>query len=113
MFVLTKTVTYYWPVSIQVPADGGSFSKESLELKFKRIAQSRLNELMEGAKDESVKDEDFAREVVVGWRGVSDDAGNEIQFSDEGLKALLDIPTMGSAIVISYLESLAGAKAKN
>ena len=112
MFVISQSSSYWWPVKVEVPTDGGKWSTQTFDAEFKRLPQSRIDEIRGGASDD-MKDGDLAREVVVGWRGINDADGNEVPFSDAMLAKLLDVPTVGAFIVRAYIDSLTGAKRKN
>lgn len=122
MFKMTKSASYYWPVAFTTPADGGKFEKQTFDAQFKRITQSRFQELLgisaaanEEADEQKEKMTDslFVREVTVGWRGINDDAGNEIVFSEGALADILEVPGVARAMVMAYVESFSGAKIKN
>ena len=112
MFKLTQTTTYFWPVTVNLPMDGGKFDKQTFDAEFKRVPQSRLEELRKQVEEGKLNDADLVREVLVGWRGVSD-GETEVQFSDTTLAQLLDVPTVAGSVIYSFMESLAGLKRKN
>lgn len=111
-FILKQTASYFWPVTIELPTSGGRFEKQTFDAEFKRTSQERINAIMADARDLTTNDIAVCREMMVGWRGVSDDSG-EIPFSEEALSMLLDIPTVANSAVTAWMESLAGAKRKN
>lgn len=112
-FTLKRDDRFKWPVSFDVPVDGGKFKRETFDGIFIRVSQSRLRELTDLVSSGEVTDIDVAREVLVGWSGIKDDNGEDVPFSDEALEQLLDVPMLASAIVVKYFESLQGVKAKN
>lgn len=112
MFKLKQSASFFWPVSVNVPGDGGKFEKQTFDVEFKRATQAKLQDIQTQAEAGTVKDRDIAREVVVGWRGVTDD-GAEVPFSAGTFDALLDVPTVAGAIVIAYAEAHAGLVRKN
>lgn len=128
-FVLSKSVTYSWPVILEMPVDGGRFKKERFTIIFNRLPQSRVDEiLMLGqklrrvAQDGLPETEDLlnetratVREMVAGWEGVKqhDDDPEDLEFSHENLAALLDFQGVGAAIMEAFGESLQLSKAKN
>lgn len=115
MFVLNQSATYTWPVEISFPTNGGKHEKQSFDVVFKRLTQKRLKEYLEAVDtgNDKLNDETFCREVLAGFKGIVDDKGEEVPFSEEALDALLNIPSVAKAIVMAYLASIAGAKAKN
>ncbi len=113
MFILKQSESYFWPVTIEFPVDGGKFKKETFEAEFKRISESRIKEATKMVSEESLTDVDFAKEVLVGWKSVHDENGNEVPFSPATKSQLLDLPLVSRAIVFAFFESLSGAKRKN
>jgi hypothetical protein len=112
-FVLKQSDTYSWPVSFDIPVDGGRHEKHTFDGEFKRVPQSRIREIGQLIESGDILDSAIASEVLVGWSGVLDDAGKELPFSQKALDQLLDVPLLATAIVTSYFQSLQGAKRKN
>jgi hypothetical protein len=112
-FVLKQDDRFTWPISFDVPVDGGRHQRQTFDGEFVRVSQSRLRELAELLQGEAATDADIAREVLVGWSGITDDEGEEVPFSKAALDRLLDVPMLATAIVTTYFKSLQGAKQKN
>ena len=121
-FKLQQSATYVWPVKIVLPIDGGKRLTETFDATFRRLPQSRINEIIKLARlqergrldeDQELEDQDAAREIMAGWDGVEDDNGKPIPFSEGALKQLLEIPTVAGQIVKAWFGSLAEAKRKN
>lgn len=112
MFKLAQSRGYFWPVKITLPAEsGGVMDSHTFDAEFKRLPQSRLDEIF--ASDSSMNDAAVVSEVLVGWAGIVTDSGENLPFSEKNRERLLDIPGARPAIVAAWLESLIGAKAKN
>jgi hypothetical protein len=124
-FVLKQSDSYTWPVSIKLPANGGKREKQTFEAEFKRLPQSRINEIQmlvqqrikaaERGEDtgEGITDQSIADEVLVGWEGIVDGDDEAVSFN-KGTKAqLLDVPMMAGALIEAFFESLVEAKRKN
>jgi hypothetical protein len=117
--------SYLWPVSIDVPVDGGRYEKLSFDAKFRRIPQDRTEALtllavknaqqlqMGQEPEKDGTDRAVAEEVLEGWAGVIDDDGEEVPFSTTALQSLLVFPGAASAIVLAWYDSINGKKAKN
>jgi hypothetical protein len=110
-FVLKQSDSYSWPVTVEFPVDGGRFEKQTFDVELKRLSQSRIQEVIDGKG--TTNDADFSKEVVIGWKGVSDIEGAEVPFSTAALDQLLNVPLVGAAIVEAFFASLTGAKRKN
>lgn len=124
-FVLKQSSSYSWPVSVKLPADGGKFEKQTFDAQFKRLPQARINEIQVDVQtrikaaerneplEGGISDQSIADELLVGWEGVVDSDGDAVTFSETVKQQLLDIPTVASAIIVAYFDSLAGVKTKN
>ena len=120
-FVLKQSASYTWPVPLLIPVDGGRREKHSFDAEFKRLPQSRINEIIKLARalemgrgdDESLDDKTAAKEILIGWAGITDDAGKELPFSESALAELLEIPTIAGQIIRAWFNSMEVAKKGN
>lgn len=55
---------------------------------------------------------DFLADVVVDWKGVKDEEGAAVEYSEESLRQLCKIPGLAGLIFQAYFAEV-GAKAKN
>jgi hypothetical protein len=81
-FVLKQSDSYTWPVSIKLPANGGKRERQTFDAEFKRLPQSRINEIQrevqqrvkanEKGEDtgEGISDQSIADEILMGWDGI-------------------------------------------
>lgn len=113
MFVISQTSSYKWPVAVEFPIDGGRVEKQSFDAEFRRLSQTRIEEIRKLIEDGGITDRDFAREVLIGWNGVIDGNGDPVPFSEATRDALLDVPLVSASIIRAFMESLAGARRKN
>jgi hypothetical protein len=104
--VFKKVTEYDWEVTVQSP-EKGKFKKETFTAKFKNIGRKAF------AKLEEEDDENFVKSVLVGWSGIKDDDGNDIQFNDENFEALTDNHFIVKGIIEAFGESMKGASEKN
>src|SRR5690349_19181307 len=112
MFKQSQSQTYTWPVTFELPASGGKFEKHTFDAEFKRLPQSRLREI-QTAGSEAADDVTFAQEILVGWKGVQDESGQEVPFSVGARDAVLDVPGVATAVVLAFIQSIHGGKRKN
>ena len=110
MFVISKSDSYLWPVKIETPADGGKHNTETFDARFKRLPQSRIQEI--SANADKIDDVTFAREILVGWEGITEN-DQPVPFSETTRDRLFEIPRFARTVVIAFYESLAGARIKN
>lgn len=113
MFVISQKTSYTWPVTVHFPVDGGKTDRQTFDAEFKRLTQTRINEIRSSIENNQTSDTALAGEVLVGWEGVNDGNGDAVPFSESARDKLLDIPLVASAVVMSWLGSLTGVKVKN
>ena len=117
-FVLKQSDTYSWPVSFDVPVDGGRHERQTFDAEFKRLPQSKIAPMVAeldrlDAAGDLDRLTDMASEVLVGWAGITDDNGKDVPFSQKALEQLLEVPLLSVMILKAYMESMKGAKRKN
>ena len=114
MFKLKQSQTFFWPVEVSIPVDGGKYEKQTFDAEFKRLPQARLDEIFSAInKGEQTESNDrFCKEVVVGWKGVNSD-GEDVPFSETSLDLMLNIPQVAYSIVTAFFACVAGEKRKN
>lgn len=119
-FVLKQKPTYSWPVPLIIPTDGGRREKFSFDAEFRRLPQSRINEIIKvaramelGRSDEDLDDKSAAAEILADWSGITDDDGKPVPFSQAALEQLLEIPTVAGQIVKAWFASMEVAKKGN
>ena len=121
-FVLSQSDSYTWPVTLVIPVDGGRREKHTFDAEFKRLSQTRINEIVRQAKESSgeiakdpamLEDQTACAEILIGWSNVVDDKGDDVPFSIKALDQLLELPTIAGQIVRAWFESLEVAKRKN
>ena len=124
-FVLNQSQSYSWPVSIKLPADGGKREKSTFDAVFRRLPQSRINEIQQLVQqrikaaergeelDNGVTDDSIAAEILMGWSGILDGDGDDVPYSEAVKAQLLDVPMMAGALIEAYFNSLAELKRKN
>jgi len=113
MFSISKSTSYKWPVSVETPADGGKWEKQTFDVEFKRLSQSRIKKLIVDAGEGNATDNEICREVVLDWSGIKDADGEPLPFSEAARDLILDEPGVAGAIVTAMLASLSGNKTKN
>ncbi len=109
MFQIASKNTCKWPVTVLVPQDGGKRGKQTFTAEFALLAPERERMLKNG----DIADEDFLREVLVGWSGVADADAADLPFSDEAHDKLIAIPYVRAALIEAYFDFVAGGRRKN
>ena len=109
MFQIATKTTCKWPGTVLVPQDGGKRGKQTFTAEFALLPDERSRALRNG----EISDDDFLREVLVGWSGVADADGADLPFSDEARDRLIAIPYVRVALIEAYFDFVAGGRRKN
>ena len=108
-----------------MPADGGKREKATFSAVFKRLSQSRINEIQVQVQQRiksadagedlqgGISDLSLADEILVGWDDVTDGDGEAVPFTKAAKAQLLEVPMLASAIIEAFFESLVEQKRKN
>ncbi len=120
MFVFRKENTFWQKVRIYDPTEGGRKVAKEIEVEYRVMPPEFVIEQSDKALRARTQGEvadDTALllgEIVVGWKGIKldDKNGDDFEFSDENLKALIAIPYVRLAIANSYFEGVSGKAAK-
>jgi len=107
MFKLLKNNRVYWPVTIHQPADGGTTTQHKCQVEFEIKEQDIFNQLANEG------DQTLLTNLVTGWRGIGDENGDEMEYNQENLTALINIPFVRTGLIRGYMEAASGAPAKN
>jgi hypothetical protein len=106
-FIRKKVKTFKWPVSVEEPADGGTFETTTFDAIFKRVGRSEFVKLSEEGEF------DLLKAVLTGWDGIEDENGKALPFSIEAMRELSDDPYWIRGILKAYTDTFDGAKAGN
>lgn len=122
MFRFAKSREVLWPVTINVPVDGGGVSEAKIRVRYKLLSRTEMREAVNiarkadgNATEEQVKqDEAWLADRITGWEDVVDDAtGDALAFTPDNLAALLEESYVAAAISAGLWEASRGAAAKN
>ena len=101
-FVRKKVKTFKWPVEVQEPSDTnpGQFEKSEFTAIFKRVKMSELEKVDEQQGVELLK------KVLVGWEGITDEAGKAIKFTTSELEGFSDDVDWLKAVLVGLHQNL-------
>jgi hypothetical protein len=110
-FAIAEKPTFTASVTVVIPgdADDGKPETHTFVARYKRLPKEEFKSLLQ----RQVTQDDAMRELVVGWSGLPDNAGNEVPFSTEHLESLLAIPQMSLALSRVFYLNNSGAELKN
>lgn len=112
MFKLAPAPTFKAKVLVHVPGVG---RVEPFQVEFRHMTQRKLQAFLEEVRTKKDSEAiDALAEIIVGWDGVCDHAGDPIPFSREALATMIDIfPSTAEALFKAYAEELSGARLGN
>ena len=108
-FVRKKVKTFKWPVEVEEPSatKPGKFEKSEFTAIFKRVKMSEL----EGVTD--AESASLLKKVLVGWEGIKDEDGDEIEFSEAELDDFAEDVDWLKAVLAAYTKTYGEAQAGN
>lgn len=116
MFKLDASPTYFFPVTVEQPADGGKFPKSTFDAEFKRLSKTEIKDIFQRlpgmTKDgeEAINDDEILALVFVGWKGIVDASGDALPYSETSRAVMLDIQGVSNGIVKAFFDSISGSK---
>jgi len=100
----------WWPVTVNVPTDGGKTVKATFNAQFEVLPAKEADEILYGKSEDHT---DLLARVIVGLKGVGSEAGEELPF-EEAKAQLLSITYARTALFEAYGECANGrGRAKN
>jgi len=105
MFKLGKSDSFTYPVKIEIPGENGRPRVETFDGLFRRASREEFQAKMEAAKTGDLDDLALAREVLIGWRGVQDEDGAELEFNATNCELLLNVWPVCPAVVQAWLDA--------
>ncbi|WP_417656190.1 hypothetical protein [Pseudidiomarina aestuarii] len=92
-----------WPVTADIPQDGGKTKKHKFFGRFRYITRTEFNRLS------ALGEEALLRHCAIGF----DDTPEDIKADEDEVKNICEIPYYCSAIYQAYLKLLVGSESKN
>ncbi len=108
MFKLSTNATFKRKVTVFTPTDDGE-TKGTFTAQFKRLPQSRINQILSGRAYEDSDDEtdvSLLDEILISVDGISDDQGQPLPCDDSLLTAIKDDSCARVALVASYFKAI-------
>lgn len=111
MFQFVDDYEFWWPVTIKLPQDGGGFAKRAIEVRFRVKTQDEIDAIIELSVD--TMDQELVTAVVVGWRDIETEDGDDLPFTAENLARLVALQYWRVPVLAAYFGALQGVEEKN
>lgn len=85
MLKIDVSPTFSWPVTVEIPQDGGKHVTGTITVTFNRLTDGQI-------QTAKVDDEEFCRALVAGWKGIADAQGADLPYSPQALDEVLAGP---------------------
>ncbi|MDX8384676.1 MAG: hypothetical protein R8M45_11385, partial [Ghiorsea sp.] len=110
MFKIEVSPSYLYPVEIKMLDEKGKEKPMGFKAKFKRLAQDEIEDVLKRIDEKDINDHELVSTVLIGWQGVQDEAGKELEFHADNMDAVLNIHPVQARIAEAWFNSLAGAQ---
>ena len=109
-FVRKKNKTFKWPVVVREPSetDAGVYEENEFIAIFKRL---KVSEYQKAAENKT--EFEMLKMMLVGWENMKEEDGQDIAFSNQNLKDMMEDSYWLKAVSNSYTASLIDEKVKN
>lgn len=111
MLKLATKTTYKREISVDVPLDLGKSERQKFVMELKRLSVSDTKSLIAEATERTLDDLDMIKRYCVGWSGLVDSDGSELDYNSANLEMILDIPYIRKGIMDAFLEDVFGKEA--
>ena len=105
MFKIGQTDRFTYPVHVEISGDGGKRQTHTFDATFKRLSREEFQAMMKAAQEGSLEDASVAADVLLGWKGVQDEHGGDLPFSEENRDALLNVWPVLPAVMSAFIEA--------
>lgn len=124
MFKIARSNVILWPVTINLPVDGGKTQEVKVKVKFKRMPEDDYMALVEkhrGPEGEPAASAiqfnvGMLSELVADWPDLADEEGQPLEYAPEHLERMLrgeDGLYISNGLFDAYNEIRFGARKKN
>ena len=109
-FVRKKNKTFKWPVVVREPSetDAGVFEESEVIAVFKRL---KVSEYQKAANENT--EFEMMKMMLVGWENMKEEDGEDILFTNQNLKDMMEDSDWLKAVSNAYTASLIDEKVKN
>jgi hypothetical protein len=108
-FVIKKRDSYRWTIEHALEKRQGKVELMSFDAEFKALPTSRIDVLLEQARQLKIDDVTFLGEILVAWHGLRAEDGAEFAYSAENLKQMLEeFPGITASLSRAWTESVLG-----
>lgn len=105
MFKIGQTDRFSYPVKVDIVGDGGKRNSYSFDAVFKRLSREEFSALAKSAAAGERDDLSVASEVMIGWKGIQDDDGNDLPFSETNFALVMGVWPVLPCVVAAFMES--------
>jgi hypothetical protein len=106
-FKITQKPSFSVRIKVDTPNDKNGFDRSEFVAKFKRVSMDEVQEL------KKLEQREVQQKVLVAWDELIDDDNNPVDFNEDNLAALLNIPQALTALAEGFWSSVFKAKEKN
>jgi len=105
MFSIAQKDHFTYPVKVEIVADGGKRHSYGFDATFRRLSREEFLTVTKRAQAAELDDAELIRDVLLGWKGIEDEKGEPLPYSEEAREALLDVWPVLPALVNAFIEA--------
>lgn len=105
MFRLSQSDRFWYPVHVDLVEEDGQRKTHRFDVLFRRMRRSEFQETVRRIESGELTDEHLVHDVLLGWRGVQDSNGHDLEITEENKAKLLDVWPVLPAIAAAFIEA--------
>lgn len=95
-------------------SDGGKRQTHTFDAIFRRLSRAEFQDVLARAQAGELSDIDIANDVLIGWKGIQDEGGDDLPYSEAARDEVLNVWPVLPAVVAAFIEAhSAKGRAKN
>lgn len=106
-FKIAQKPTFIARIKVETPNQKGGFDRSEFQAEFKRVGMEEIDDLRKLPQAE------VQEKVLVGWTELIDEDNKPVDFNEDNLRVLINIPQALAALGEGFWGSLFKAKEKN
>lgn len=103
MIKLNPSATFWQPVKVEMLNEDGKRVEYQFDAQFVRYSRSDFASIIDRVQNSTLSDDELAREILRGWRGVKDADGDELAFNEHNREALIDMWPVLPALIAAFM----------
>ena len=105
MFKISQGDKFWYRVHVDMVGADGRRRTQEFEALFRRMRRGEFQDTVRRIESGDLSDEKLVCDVLLGWRGVQDENGHDLEITEENKARLLDVWPVLPAVAAAFIEA--------